>query len=328
PSRFAGHPSRSRQTRHALRLNPDHPMGAGQGAMHGWGREETKDFQRNGLEQVIKDIANSEFAIFVDDFHYIKAEVREDVGRQIKAAAESGVKVITASVPHRADDVVRSNPELRGRVAAVDLEPWTREELIQISRKGFGALNVDLAPALEKRLADEAFGSPQLMQSICMNLALVIGVKERLAEHVRMDVTEEMVKDTLLRTSSFVDFSKMLRDLHIGAKTRGTERKEHDLIDGSRGDVYRAILLALKQDPAKLALSYDDITTRVRDVCISDAPSGSSVNAALSQMHTIAENLQGSTSPLSWDDPMLDIVDPYFLFFLRCSNKLEQIAGR
>ena len=30
-SRFAGHASRSAQTRHALRLKPDHPMGAGQG---------------------------------------------------------------------------------------------------------------------------------------------------------------------------------------------------------------------------------------------------------------------------------------------------------
>ena len=28
-SRFAGHPNRSDQAHHALRLNPDHPMGAG-----------------------------------------------------------------------------------------------------------------------------------------------------------------------------------------------------------------------------------------------------------------------------------------------------------
>ncbi len=29
-NRYAGHPSRSAQTRHALRLKPDHPIGAGQ----------------------------------------------------------------------------------------------------------------------------------------------------------------------------------------------------------------------------------------------------------------------------------------------------------
>lgn len=297
------------------------------GAKRGWGGGETKTFRRNGLEQVIKEIAKSDFVVFIDDFHYIKPGVRDEIGRQIKAAAESGVKILTASVPHRADDVVRSNPELRGRVVGVDLEPWSVSDLIQIARKGFRALNVDLAPRIERRFAEEAFGSPQLMQSICLNLALVLDTKDTLGDLTRMEVDPNRVTDTLRRTSAFADFSKMLRDLHIGAKTRGTERKEHDLIDGTKGDVYRAILLAMKQEPAKLSFTYDEITTRVRESCVGDAPTGSSVNAALTQMHSIAENLQPGTSPLSWDDPTLDIVDPYFLFFLRCSDKLRQIAG-
>ena len=297
------------------------------GAKRGWGGGQIKTFRRNGLEQVIKEIAKSDFVVFVDDFHYIAPGIRDDIGRQIKAAAENGVKILTASVPHRADDVVRSNPELRGRVVGVDLEPWSVSDLIQIARKGFRALNIDLAPSIERRFAEEAFGSPQLMQSICLNLALVLDTKETLNDVTRIEVDSNKITDTLRRTSAFADFSKMMRDLHIGAKTRGTERKEHDLIDGTRGDVYRAILLAMKQEPAKLSFTYDEITTRVRETCVGDAPTGSSVNAALTQMHTIAENLQSGTSPLSWDDPTLDIVDPYFLFFLRCSDKLRQIAS-
>ena len=97
----------------------------------------TETFARGGLFQVTKEIANSEFVVFIDDFHYIKEDVRDEIGKQIKAAAESGVKIITASVPHRSDDVVRSNPELRGRVAAVDLNYWTSDELIEIARRGF-----------------------------------------------------------------------------------------------------------------------------------------------------------------------------------------------
>ena len=56
------------------------------------------------------------YVVFIDDFHYIERGVREEIGRQIKAAAEKGIRICTASVPHRSDDVVRSNPELRGRV--------------------------------------------------------------------------------------------------------------------------------------------------------------------------------------------------------------------
>ena len=69
-----------------------------------------------GLQQVIREIGGSEFALFIDDFHYIRAEFREELGKQLKAAAENGVKIVTASVPHRAEDVVRSNPELRGEL--------------------------------------------------------------------------------------------------------------------------------------------------------------------------------------------------------------------
>lgn len=161
------------------------------GGTRGWGGAENKTFLRTGLEQVIREIGKSDFVVFIDDFHYIPAAIRDDIGKQIKAAAESGVKIFTASVPHRSDDVVRSNPELRGRVVAIDLELWTSSELIQIARKGFEALNVDLAPDIERRFAAEAFGSPQLMQSICLNLALVLDVRETLPELVRIEVSPE-----------------------------------------------------------------------------------------------------------------------------------------
>lgn len=298
------------------------------GGKRAWGGNETKVYRRNGLEAVIKEISRSDFVVFIDDFHYIRPEIREEVGRQIKAAADSGVKVFTASVPHRNDDVVRSNPELLGRVVGVDIKTWNASDLVQIARKGFQALNIDISPSIDNRLAEEAFGSPQLMQCICLNLALVLDVKETLHEMKRIEVDNIQIDDTLLRTSAFTDYSKMLRDLHLGAKTRGTERKEHDLVDGTRGDVYRAILLAIKKNPAKMSFSYDEIINRVKEVCARDYPTGSSINSALTQMNSIAELLQPERSPISWDDPSLDIVDPYFLFFLRCSDKLRQIANQ
>jgi hypothetical protein len=275
---------------------------------------------------VIREIGGSDFVVFIDDFHYIRPELRDEIGKQLKVAAEKGVKIFTASVPHRADDVVRSNPELRGRVAAVDLTFWSPDELVQIARKGFSALNTGLAPAVERRFAAEAFGSPQLMQSICFNACLELSVREPLATQARTEVSEDQVREILLRTSAFTDFSKMVKQLHAGARTRGVERKLHHFTDGSRGDVYRAILLAIRQDPAQLSFSYDDIVKRVRAVCYGEAPSGSSVAGALAQMHLIAEEVEPGTSPLAWDEDNLDITDSYFLFFLRWSAKLSEVA--
>ena len=88
----------------------------------------TKKFSTIGLDAIVREIGDSDYVIFVDDLHYIERTVREEIGRQIKAAAEKGIRICTASVPHRSDDVVRSNPELRGRVTAIDMSYWTLDE--------------------------------------------------------------------------------------------------------------------------------------------------------------------------------------------------------
>ncbi|WP_429923882.1 hypothetical protein ACQY1H_11600 [Agrobacterium vitis] len=297
------------------------------GATQTWQSANSTSQKNAGLTRVIKEISNSDFVIFIDDFHYIKEDLREEIGRQIKVAADNGVKIVTASVPHRTDDVVRSNPELRGRVAALDLGYWNKDHLISIARQGFKALNVDLAPTVERRLSDEAMGSPQLMQTICFSLCNILSISEPLPTHIRKDVTNEHLELALSNTSRFTDFSKMLSSLHAGPRTRGQERKEHTLIDGTKGDVYRVVLLAIKMDPIALSFSYDDIIKRVKDVCVGESPVGSSITSCLDQMHIITENLQPGKPVLAWDGDRLDVSDPYFAFFLRCSDKIATLAG-
>jgi hypothetical protein len=113
-----------------------------------------KKYSTTGLDAIVREIGDSDYVVFVDDFHYIERNVQEEIGKQIKAAAEKGIRICTASVPHRSDDVVRSNPELRGRVTAIDMSYWTDNELEQIAFRGFRELNVDLAPAVIRALAN------------------------------------------------------------------------------------------------------------------------------------------------------------------------------
>ena len=143
-------------------------------------------FKMGGLQQVVSEIAGSTFTVFVDDFHYIPKDVQKELGQQIKEAAESGVRIVMASVPHRADDVVRSNTELRGRVTAIDTDYWKEEELAQIAYQGFQELHMDIAPSIMQRLTTELFGSPQLMQAIGLNFCFETGIKETLPTQRRI----------------------------------------------------------------------------------------------------------------------------------------------
>ena len=66
------------------------------------------------LQLLIKELSQSDFVIFIDDFHYVPREVQSDVAQHIKEAIRNGVKFICASVPYHSDDVLRGNPDLRG----------------------------------------------------------------------------------------------------------------------------------------------------------------------------------------------------------------------
>lgn len=295
------------------------------GAEGSWGNSTSKSIAMDGLTSVAHEIANSDYIVFIDDFHYIDRDLQAEVAKQIKSGAEHGIRFCVASVPHRSDDVVRSNTELRGRLYAVDTHYWDVEELSQIARLGFRALNANLDEASIDRLAKEAFGSPQLMQAMCLNLALAKGLADQLSSTTQINVTDSDFKQAFELTSAGANYQSLLESLHSGPRQRGTERKEFQLTDGSKGDVYRATLLAIRSDPGQLSFTYDEMQKRVRAVCSDEVPVGGSITRSLEQMDEIA--VAHEPKAIEWVDDVLDIVDPYFLFYLRASRKFEKLAG-
>jgi hypothetical protein len=176
-----------------------------------------------------------------------------------------------------------------------------------------------------RQFTTEAFGSPQLMQAIALNLCFEASIRETRPKQDRIELDFVAVQNVLERTSTQTDFSSMIAALHAGPKLRGTERKEFTFKDGTKGDVYRCLLLAIRADPPKLSFRYDEMLARAANECTADSPVGSSVAQSLEQMDKLAKNVQES-AVIEWDEDVLDIVEPYFLFFLRSSNYLRHLG--
>ena len=71
--------------------------------------------ETNLMYEVEKKIAGTHQFVLIDDFHYIASrEVQVRLAQQIKDMFERGVKIAVAQVLHKRDDILRSNPELRG----------------------------------------------------------------------------------------------------------------------------------------------------------------------------------------------------------------------
>jgi hypothetical protein len=282
-------------------------------------KAEKAEHARDALQLLIRDLAGSGLVVFVDDFHYVPRDVQADVAAQIKVAVDEGVLFVCASVQYHSDDVLRANADLRGRIVGIDFDYWTRDELLKIANKGFAALNAKVTDAMVAAFADEAAGSPQLMQALCLNCCYEAGLSERSAGGTTIPPDRELIRRVCVRTASTADYSSTVEKMKEGPKVRGRARSSHVLKDGGKVlDVYPLILRGIASDPPTLTIRYGQLQARIAALCAQDPPSGSSVTGACSHMSEIANDAETRTV-VEWDgsNDVLDIRDPYLLFFLR-----------
>ncbi len=296
---------------------------------NGEGQTTQATVNRRGLPQVVAELANTQTTILLDDFHYIPAAVQSEVAQQLKDAASRGVRICVASVPHRADDVVRALPELRGRVLNVDLDYWTRKDLLQIARLGLPLLGLELDQASLTTFAIEAAGSPQLMQTICLWAANHVGAHETQDPLRSVALDESGRKEILFLSSCVVDFRSLVRALITGPRVKSGDRRSYIHLDGRSGDVYMTVMRALALDPPRLSIAYGDLQDRLEALTKGASPDGASVINACTRISQIAHGMAPPTGPaIAWDEHTQTMVihDPYLLFYLRWSVILEREA--
>lgn len=283
-----------------------------------------------GMAAVAREISNSDYTVFLDDFHYIPREHQEEIGKAVKSGTEARIKFCIASVPHRSDDVVRSNHELRGRTINIDTKYWSLEELKRIAIKGFEELRMLVPENIIERLARESCTSPQIMQSLCLQLCFDLGVRQKLETATAFEIEPNAISKVLEQVSTRAEFTSLLKQMHAGPRIRGTERKEFAFHDGSSGDAYRAALLVIAQDPPQMEINYSDITERLDLICKNDKPVGSSIVESFKQIEGFANRMHPNQKILEWDSEAasgtLSIIDPYFLFFVRSSDRLTALG--
>lgn len=301
---------------------------SGKGTLSGTGAQsQGNEFARSGLEHVVREIANSDYVVLIDDFHYMARQAQEATSKVIKEAVRRGVKICAASVTHRGDDVVRALPELRGRVRSIDLKYWNIDDLMQIGIKGFDALRGDASKEMIRTMALEAAGSPHLMQLICLSACFTHKLKEKVGLlSPKVVLNDDGLREALEYSSSSTDFRSLVDVLDAGPRIRGTERKTYKFRDGTSGDVYKCILKAVAADPPSLSFDYNQLNERVERICAGEVPVGSSIQSTCRHMGKLALDKFPQERAIDWDEQkqILDLPDPYLLFYLRWSGRLAE----
>ncbi len=222
--------------------------------------------------------------------------------------------------------MLRANPELRGRFYAIDINYWGKEELAAIAKIGFGALNTQIDSGAVERFVVECAGSPQLMQSLCLQACFYFNLRQSHPGAIPsvININDEAILTILEQTSATADYRSLVRVLDDGPKTRGTERKMYQCTDGDSGDVYSVVLKAVASDPPQLTFTYDDLLQRTSSICSGESPTGSSLVSTCQQMATLAADSPSRERIIDWDERNLDLPDPYFMFFIRWSGRVRK----
>ena len=252
--------------------------------------------------------------LLLDDFHYACPAMQMYMAQQFKDAIRRGFKVIIASLPHRSDDAIRTNPDLQGRISIIDLEAWTKDELKEIPIKGFSELSVNISEVNVDRLVEESICSPQLIQLICLNICILENVDENAAGKIKDSTIEKAFRFSTLN----LDYEKVANVIRQGKNPRGKSRKSYQTETFGELDLYGLILEALAVDPPIVSVGFDGLMNRVLSlVSGEEKPTAKSLKDYLKNLQEVLSDHGRFYEVIEWKDNVLYILESLFLFYLR-----------
>ncbi|MCY0874667.1 MAG: ATP-binding protein [Firmicutes bacterium] len=275
--------------------------------------ESTTSRQATFKDLVINKFLSQDLVLVLDDFHYVPTEMRMQIAYQLKDAIRQELKAVIVSLPHRADDAIRENPDLNGRMSFINIEPWSISELEEIPAKGFFELRVQIPRADITRIASESLTSPQLAQNICLNLARVIGVDDSQV----VNFESKHLLNAFHRTTLNTSYADVVQVISTGPPTRGQRRMQYTVGD-KRIDVYGLILTAITIDPPIISISGEKLRERMESLIeAGQRIDRNRVSDTLKQIQALLQDRPSLYQVMEWKDDKLYILDPYFLFYLR-----------
>lgn len=271
----------------------------------------TENFSGN-KDRVIEYFIKNEKVLVLDDFHYAPSSTQYDISCQLKEVIRRGFKAVVISLPYRSDDAIRLNPDLTGRLSVIDIEPWTLQELKEIAQKGFLELKLDVEDSLIEKMAIESIHSPQLMQSICLN----IGLHPQSFTHISEETIEESCRFTCMN----LPYTDVVRVLKAGPPTRGQKRLRYMMKDSTQRDIYSLVLKILADNPPLIEMELEEVMKRIHINVGESKITTNKVKDAFKNWQKILENLSSLYQVFDWKDDTVHILDNLFLFYIRWTS--------
>ena len=277
--------------------------------------EATRKYRIDSMASALKRLVEKEIVLVIDDFHYLDAESRTEIIRNLKGGVFAGLKVVLLSVSHRIFDAVKAENEMTGRFISVSVPEWSQQDLGLIPQQGFEALNVRCPEKIVAALANESQGSPFIMQKLCWDICFDLGVdlpaEPPISVSPRLDLQELYVR--IAKDSGLPIYERLV----AGPQIR-KDRIKRPLNQGGEADVYAATLLAIAETGPAKSLTYNEVRASLSSILAASIPQKHEITSVLKHLARISREI-GTDVGVDWDEDkkQVDISDPYLRFYLR-----------
>ena len=228
--------------------------------------------------------------------------------RALKADVFNGLNVIVLAIPHHAHSLTDVEVETEGRATHIRIPYWNLPDLLLITRRGFGALELAVPHQIQRRICEDGFGSPLLVQEICLNYheEITSGVEVDRASFLTAAYNRLIIKKGLDRYDRLLDFP-------VGDKQPALIR----MLGGERELLHTVLLTAISRLGPKPESSYADIRVSLTSLVADKAPEQDDVIQILTAMSEMLSD--GRAAPLEWlsGRQLLVISDPLMMFYMR-----------
>ncbi|MGE0232267.1 MAG: hypothetical protein AB7O39_13485 [Flavobacteriaceae bacterium] len=260
---------------------------------------------------LIPILSSTNYVLVIEDFHYLDDNEKILLFQQWKRFVDQEITVIVLGTTHRAVDIASSNKDLIGRVAQIDVEQWSNNDLRKICSSGMDYLKCSIDPQAVDRICMESVGLPIIAQQICLqlfsdvNIISVNDAKKRKKHFTKNDVVRSFHRVAVEKYSQFSSYYETL--------IRGPREKSR------KYRTYELVLLSFSQDPAVFSLSRQDLEKRIHDMKLppDQRPPTASINSTLGALGDFQK--RRNIELLEWlpNEAKLYIVEPSFLFYVR-----------
>lgn len=157
----------------------------------------------------------------LEDFHKIDESEKEKLSQLMKVFMDLSdeypdLKIIALGAVDTARQVVDYDPEMRNRVAEIQVSLMTEKEVMAIIEKGERALNIKFSAAIKQLVSRHSNGLASVCHHLCLNMCNAAGINETIsgdAIQLTRDHCESAVKMYVEEASDSVKsaFDKALK---------------------------------------------------------------------------------------------------------------------